>query len=183
VARRTGFAEVRRLLRRIFEFTADGSQWRDKVLLGCLLELNEVLMARLQAGEGLSPPLTLEVETLKEAVGASITLLKKPLPWAYRLQRALFGQWEETDDSSVRCRPCGSSRMARKENTPRTKKYWQPESREWREVEGHRCSPSPFGPFCLVQRIASASSTPCSGRSDWSRRSTAMTMSRPTLRP
>ena len=60
VAQDTGFAEVRRLLRQTFEFTADGPQWRDKVLLDRLFELNEVLMTRLQAGEGLPPQLTLE---------------------------------------------------------------------------------------------------------------------------
>jgi transposase-like protein len=139
VARQTGFAEVRRLLRQIFQFTADGPQWRDKVLLERLFELNEVLMTRLQAGEGLTPQLTLEVETLKEAVGIPIRPPKKPLPLAYRLQRALFGQWEEIDDDSVRCPYCGSSLVSRKENTPRCKKYRHPESGEWRETEGYRC--------------------------------------------
>jgi transposase-like protein len=139
VARDTGFAEVRRLLRQIFEFTADGPQWRDKVLFERLFELNEVLMARLQAGRSLTPQLTLEVEALKEAVGAPITPLKKPLPFAYRLQRALFGQWEEIDDATMRCPHCGSSLVARKGNTPRPKKYRDPETREWRETEGYRC--------------------------------------------
>jgi transposase-like protein len=139
VARDSGFAEVRRLLRQTFKLTADGPQWGDKVLLERLFELNEVLMARLQAGEGLTPQLTLEVETLKEAVGAPITPLKKALPLAYRLQRALFGQWEEIDDGSVRCPHCGSSLIARKENTSRCKKYRDPETREWRETEGYRC--------------------------------------------
>jgi len=88
VARDTGFAEVRCLLRRMFKFTPDGPQWRDKVLLDRLFELNEVLMAQLQAGEGLPPQLTLEAEALKQAVGAPITPLKKRLPLAYRLQRA-----------------------------------------------------------------------------------------------
>ena len=139
VARETGFAEVRRLLRQIFQFTADGPQWRDQVLLDRLFELNEVLMARLQAGEGLTPQLMLEVETLKEAVGTPITPLKKALPYAYRLQRALFGQWEEIDDGCIRCPHCGSSLVARKENTPRCKKYRDPETRQWRETEGYRC--------------------------------------------
>jgi transposase-like protein len=139
VARETGFAEVRRLLRQIFDFTTNGPQWRDKVLLERLFELNEVLMTRLQAREGLTPQLTLEVETLKEAVGASIRPLKKSLPLAYRLQRALFGHWEEIDGDSVRCPHCGSSLVSRKENTPRTKKYRDPESGEWRETEGYRC--------------------------------------------
>jgi transposase-like protein len=149
VARDTGFAEVRRLLRRIFEFTADGPQWGDKVLLERLFELNEVLMARLQAGEGLTPQLTLEVGALKEAVGAPITPLKKPLPWAYRLQRALFGQWEEVDDGTLRCPHCGSSLVSRKENTPRRKKYRDPETRQWRETEGYRCYC--LNPACACQ--------------------------------
>jgi transposase-like protein len=151
VARDSGFAEVRRLLRQTFKLKADGPQWRDGVLLERLLELNEVLMARLEAAEGLTPQLILEVETLKEAVGAPITPLKKALPFAYRLQRALFGQWEEIDGDTVRCPHCGSSLVSRKENTPRRKKYRHPESKEWCEVEGFRyycLNPScPFGSF------------------------------------
>jgi len=151
VAQDTGFAEVRRLLHQIFEFTADGPQWRDQVLLDRLFELNEALIARLQAGEGLTSQLTLEAEALKEAVGAPITPLKKALPFAYRLQRAIFGQWEEIDDGQVLCPHCGSSLIARKENTPRSKKYRDPETGEWRQAEGYRCyclNPScSFGTF------------------------------------
>ena len=148
VAQDTGFAEVRRLLRQIFEFTADGPQWRDKVLLDRLFELNEVLMTRLQAGEGLTPQLTLEAEALKEAVGAPITPLKKALPLAYRLQRAIFGQWEEIDDGQVVCPHCGSSQVAGKETTPRSKKYRHPKTGEWCQVEGHRyCCLNPSCPF------------------------------------
>ena len=138
VAQDTGFAEVRRLLGQIFKFTADGPQWRDKVLLDRLFELNEVLMARLQAGEGLTPQLTLEAEALKEAAGAPITPLKKRLPLAYRLQRAIFGQWEESDDGQVLCPHCGSFLVAGKENTPRSKKYRHPKTGEWCQVEGYR---------------------------------------------
>jgi len=150
-AQETGFAEVRRLLRQMFKFTTDGAQWREDVLLERLFELNESLITLLQAGEGLTPQLTLEVEALKKAVGAPITPLKKALPFAYRLQRAIFGQWEDIDDDTVRCPHCGSSLVARKENTPRTRKYRDPESGEWRQVEGYRhyCrNPScPFGTF------------------------------------
>jgi DNA-directed RNA polymerase subunit RPC12/RpoP len=42
------------------------------------------------------------------------------LPFIYRWQRALFGQWAELDDATVRCPHCGSSLVARKENKPRT---------------------------------------------------------------
>jgi transposase-like protein/DNA-directed RNA polymerase subunit RPC12/RpoP len=138
VARESGFAEVRRLLRQNLVFSAQGPQWRDQVLVDRLFELNAALIAQLQATGGLPAQWELEAEALKKAAGAPITPLKKTLPLAYRLQQALFGQWDETDDSAVRCPHCGSSRVARKENTPRSKRYRDPETREWRQVEGHR---------------------------------------------
>ena len=137
-ARETGFAEVRRLLRQIFTLTAEGPQWKDRVLVERLFELNEMLIARLQAGEGLTPQLALEVKALQKAVGAPIRPLKKPLPFVYRWQRALFGQWEEIDDATVRCPHCGSCLVARKENKPQSKKYRDPKTREWHQVEGYR---------------------------------------------
>jgi len=139
VAQETGFTEVRRLLREMFKFTADGPKWRDDVLIERVFELNERLMALLQEGERLTPQLTLEVESLKQGLGAPSTSLKKVLPHAYRLQQALFGQWEEIDDGSIRCPHCGSDLVSRKENTPRRKKYRDPETGAWREVEGYRC--------------------------------------------
>jgi transposase-like protein len=137
-ARESGFAEVRCLLRQVLVFSANGPQWRDNVLVNRLFELNEGLISALQAGEGLPPQLQLEAEALKEAVGAPITPLKKTLPFAYRLQQVLFGQWEEIDGHAVRCPHCGSGLVSRKENTPRSKKYRDPETREWRQVEGYR---------------------------------------------
>jgi transposase-like protein len=151
VARESGFSEVRRLLRQMLVFTARGPQWRDNVLVDRLFELNQALIAQLQATEGLPPQLRLEAEALKKAAGAPITPLKKALPFAYRLQQALFGQWEEIDEGTVRCPHCGASQVARKENTPRTKTYHAPETGEWQQVQGYRyycLDPScPFGSF------------------------------------
>jgi len=142
VAQETGFAEVRRLLREMFKFTAGGPGWRDDVLIERLCELNERLMALLQEREGLTPQLILEVESLKQGLGAPVTPPKKALPYAYHLQRALFGQWEEIDDGSIRCPHCGSDLVRRKGNKPRRKKYRDPATGEWRETEGYRY-------FCL----------------------------------
>jgi len=142
VAQETGFAEVRRLLRGMFKFTAGGPEWRDAVLIERLFELNESLMALLQEREGLTPQLILEVESLKQGLGVPVTPPKKALPYAYHLQRALFGQWEEIDDGSIRCPHCGSDLVRRKENKPRRKKYRDPATGEWRETEGYRY-------FCL----------------------------------
>ncbi len=142
VAEETGFAGVRRLLRQMFTFTANGPEWHDNVLINRLFETNEHLMTLLQTGEPLTPQLTLEIASLKQMLGVPITPLEKPLPYAYRLQRALFGQWDKVDDDSVCCPQCGSQQVRRKGNTPRCKKYRDPETREWREVTGYRY-------FCL----------------------------------
>jgi hypothetical protein len=137
-AQESGFAQVRHLLRQVLVFSAAGPQWRDNVLVERLFELNEALLSQLQAGEGLTPQLQLEGEALQRAVGAPITPLRKTLPFAYRLQQVLFGQWQEIDDDAVRCPHCGSGLVARKENTPRCKKYCDPATGEWRQAEGYR---------------------------------------------
>jgi len=138
VAQESGFTEARRLLRQVLVFTADGPQWRDNVLLERLFELNEALMIQLQAGGELTTQLQLEAQALKEAVGAPVTPLNKTLPFAYRLQQALFGQWDEIDGTGVCCPHCGSSQVACKENKPRSKKYRAPETGEWCQVDGCR---------------------------------------------
>lgn len=138
VAQDSGFAEVRCRLRKLFKFTADGPEWRDGGLVGRLLELNETLMARLSAGTGLTEQLTLEVAALKQAVGAPVTPLKKPLPYAYRLQRALFGQWADLDAGQVRCPHCDSTQVARKAKAPQRKAYRDLQTDAWQAVEGHR---------------------------------------------
>ena len=137
-AQESGFAEVRRLLRQVLVFSAEGPQWRDNVLVDRLFELNEALISALQAREVLTPQQQLEAKALKAAVGAPIRPLKKALPLAYQLQQFLFGQWEELDAEEVHCPHCGSGVVARKENTPRSKEYRDPETRAWRQVKGYR---------------------------------------------
>lgn len=139
VAQESGFAQVRSQLRKMFRFTADGPQWRDEVLIERLFELNETLITRLETGKGLTRQLTLEVEALRQALGAPMTPLKKPLPFAYRLQQAIFGQWQDLEDDKVHCPHCGSSSLvARKGNKPRCKKYRNPQTGEWEETMGYR---------------------------------------------
>ncbi|MBS1252724.1 MAG: hypothetical protein MAG451_01766 [Anaerolineales bacterium] len=147
----SGFLQVRRRLRQMLRFTDEGPQWRDEVLIQRLFELNETLIARLEAGEGLTEQLTLEVESLKQVLGAPVTPLKKPLPLAYRWQQALFGQWQEMEDGSVQCPHCGGSQVSGKGHKPERKRYKDPQSGQWCEAQGHRyfChDPAcPFGTF------------------------------------
>ena len=137
----TGFAEVRCLLRQMFKFTTSGPEWRDDVLIERLFELNEELMTMLRMREALTPQLTLELQSLRQGLNAPSVPAQKRLPYAYHLQRALFGQWKEIDDT-ICCPDCGSEQVRRKENKPRCKKYRHPATGEWCETEGYRC-------FCL----------------------------------
>jgi transposase-like protein len=145
VAEETGLAQVRQGVRHLFHLTVDGPQWKDKVLAERLFELNERLMAELAARGGVPVHEQLEVESLRQAAGRVVDAPTRPLPWAYRWQQWLFGQWALNDNPQVRCPHCGCDYVRRKENKPRTKRY-----RDCR-VEGYRyycLNPAcPFGTF------------------------------------
>ncbi len=138
VAQESGFAQIRHRLHQLFHFRTDGPQWREGGVVRRLFELNESLLARLEAIEGLPPQLTLEVASLKQALGAPVTPLKKPLPYAYRLQQFLFGQWQDLEEGQIRCPHCGSDLVACKERQPRSKKYHDPQTGDWQEAIGYR---------------------------------------------
>jgi hypothetical protein len=118
LAQETGLAEVRRHLRPLLRFSAEGPYWRDGVLVKRLLALNETLLTRLEEMGGLTPQLTLEGTALKEVLAIAPPVLKKSLPLAYQWQHTLFGHWQEGQDEGVRCPHCGLSLVDRKENTP-----------------------------------------------------------------
>lgn len=46
------------------------------------------------------------------------------LPWLLRVERLVFGHWEEVTDGTVRCIYCGSSNVVRKSRQPRLKRYY-----------------------------------------------------------
>ncbi len=138
LAQETGLAEVRRRLRTLFRFSADGPQWREGVLVKRSLELNETLLTALEEAGLLKPQLLLEGTALKAFLATTPPILKKPLPLTYQWQQALFGHWQDLEDEGVRCPHCGSSVVARKENTPRHKKYRHPQTGQWQEAEGYR---------------------------------------------
>ncbi len=137
LAQETGLAEVRRRLRTLFRFSADGPQWREGVLVKRSLELNETLLTCLEEVGALTPQLSLEGAALKEFLETAPPVLKKPLPLVGQGQQALFGHWQDLEAESVRCPHCGLSVVARKENTPRRKKYRDPQG-QWQETEGYR---------------------------------------------
>lgn len=138
LAQETGLAEIRRQLRPLLRFDAEGPSWRDEVLVKRLLALNDRLLSRLEELGGLTPQLTLAGTALKEGLATAPPVWKKSLPLAYQWQHTLFGHWQACPDEGVRCPHCGSSWVDRKENTPRRKKYHDPQTGQWQEVTGYR---------------------------------------------
>ena len=123
----SGWGQLRQTLQRRYHLTAESFRPRDGWLVSQLLHQVETLLARLEAGAGLSPQEQLsltEIKTLAEAAGVPDQLPLKALPWLLRVEQVLFGQWQALSDERVRCTYCGSTQVVRKSKKPRLKKYY-----------------------------------------------------------
>jgi transposase-like protein len=127
VARESGWRELRRALQKRYHFTAEDFRPRDEWLVSQLLKTVELLLTRLEAGEGLTSEEQVqlsEVETLVAECDIQVEPPLKALPWLLRVEQVVFGQWQALDDDQVRCIYCGSSQVVRKSKQPRWKKYY-----------------------------------------------------------
>jgi len=110
--------------------TAEGICPRDNWLVEQLLAQNQTLLAKLETGEGLTPEEKVAVADL-QALAAEAGVMAQPplkaLPWLMRVERVVFGHWEEVTDGTVRCIYCGSTHVVRKSRKPRLKKYYDAE--------------------------------------------------------
>ncbi len=127
VAEESGFSQLRQALQSRYHLSADSFRPRDDWLVGQLLRQVETLLARLEAGQGLTSQehisLT-EVHTLAAESGLTAQPPLKALPWLLRVEQVLFGQWQTVTDDQIRCIYCGSTHVVRKSRKPRRKKYY-----------------------------------------------------------
>ena len=127
----SGFLQVRRCLIERFHLGPEAVKPRDGWLVQRLFGQIDMLLSKVQLGEGLTLEEQLEIGVLhaqREALGfAWGTELEKPLPWLYRAQQVLFGWWEDVEDDTIRCTHCSSTQVARKSRKPRYKKYYDSE--------------------------------------------------------
>ena len=122
----SGLRVLRRALQERFHLGPESLQPKEEWLVQQLFSLVETLLSRMEAGQGLTPQEQLDIaalQALKEAIGLPMAL-EKALPWAYQVERVLFGWWEEVDDGSIRCPECGGTQVARKSKKPRYKKFF-----------------------------------------------------------
>lgn len=137
----SGFLRVRRLLQERFQIGPEALKPKDGWLTRRLLVQMEVLLDKLEAGEGLTAEERLQMEALRAqptALGLGQERpLEQPLPWMWRMQQVLFGWWQQVEDESVRCLHCGSTQVAQKSKTPRQKQYYD-QSNQLRQVAVYR---------------------------------------------
>jgi len=122
VGRESGLHQVRRTLRQRFHLEEGRFELKEGWLIQNLYEaLDQAIASQEQPTQEL-----IDLKELKawQKVLAMEAEESKPLPWAYRLQQVLFGQWEDISDGSVRCCHCGTVHVRRKSGQPRMKKYY-----------------------------------------------------------
>ncbi|MFQ6016538.1 MAG: hypothetical protein ACE5NP_13980, partial [Anaerolineae bacterium] len=129
-AEQSGWSQLRQELVKRYHLTAESIRPRDNWLVEQLLALVEALLAKLEAGEGLTPEEQIAVADLQGVIaeaGMEAQPPLKALPWLMRVERVVFGHWEDVTDGTVRCTYCGSTHVARKSRKPRLKKYYDAE--------------------------------------------------------
>ena len=130
VARESGWQQLRQALHKRYHWSAEDFRPRDEWLVRQLLSMVESLVARLEAGGGVTPEeqWTLsDIQTLTREVGTAPAPPLKALPWMLRVEQVLFGEWQAVEDGQVRCIYCGSPHVVRKSKQPRLKPYYDAE--------------------------------------------------------
>ena len=127
-ARESGWRQLRDGLRKRYHWTAEDFRPRDDWLVNQLLKTVELLLGRLEAGEGLTAEEQLQLSELQTLLAECDLVVEPPLkalPWLLRVEQVVFGQWQALDDGQVRCIYCGSTQVARKSKQARYKKYYE----------------------------------------------------------
>jgi len=123
----SGWRQLREMLAQRYHFRAEDFRPRDDWLVKQLLAMQEQLMARLEALEGLTPEEYVavdELRTLAAELGMAAAPPLKALPWMLRVEQVLFGDWQTVEDDQVHCIYCGSTHVVRKSKRPRLKRYY-----------------------------------------------------------
>jgi len=136
----SGWSLLRQELQRRFHWTPEAFHFREEFLVQELLRQNQQLLDCLEQGQPLPPAERValaDLRALAAELGASSPPPVPARPWLLRVERLLFGSWEEVTDPTVRCPQCGSTDIGRKSGQPRMKKFWD-EHQQLQEVAVYR---------------------------------------------
>jgi transposase-like protein len=126
-AQESGWSRLRQELQKRYHIGPACIQARDNWLVTQLLTTNQMLLAKVEAAEGLTPQEQRSIADLTRLAtegGSGDQPGGKGLPWAYRLEQLLFGHWEMVTNGQVRCLYCHSEQVSRKSRQPRRKSYY-----------------------------------------------------------
>ena len=151
--RDSGWDTLRETMKRFFVVGAECIRPRDESLVGELLRTVGSLVAKLEAGERLTPQMELEIASLQRA-GQELGLTPPPappaVPWAQKVMWVLFAAETTVEEDVIRCTYCGSRDVRPKGHKPRLKRYLD-EQQQWQMVEVYRyCCRNPacrYGSF------------------------------------
>jgi transposase-like protein len=125
-AQESGWSVLRKSLCRVYAISAASFRPRDEWLVSQLLAQMEEWVAQLEKAGALTPEqrMTLaDLEALSQEIGIRPAAARAPLPWVRQLEHILFGHWTPLTDDTVRCIYCGTTKVSRKSNKPRLKRY------------------------------------------------------------
>ena len=140
IAQESGWSAVRQSLQKVYQVSAEAFRPREEWLVEQLLAQVESLVEQLEAWGGLTAErhaALVDLEAQCAELGLRAAASVRPLPWPFRMERLLFGQWEWVEKGTVRCIYCGTTDVSRKSRKPRVKRYVDEQGNE-REVEVYR---------------------------------------------
>jgi hypothetical protein len=140
VMQESGWNTLRQTMKRFFVVSAECIRPRDESLVGELLGMLQNLLAKLEAGEGLTPQMHLELahlQTVGQELGLTAPPVLPPVPWAQKVAWVLFAAETTAEDDVIRCTYCGSTDVRPKGHKPRLKRYLD-EHHQWQTVEVYR---------------------------------------------
>jgi DNA-directed RNA polymerase subunit RPC12/RpoP len=138
--RESGWHRLQETMQRFFVLGVDSIRPRDESLVAELLTLVQQLLAKLEAREGLTPQLDLQIAHLKTAcqeLGLAPACDPPMVPWARKVAWLLFAAETTVQDEVIRCTYCGSTDVRPKGRKPRLKRY-RDENQQWQTVEVYR---------------------------------------------
>jgi hypothetical protein len=136
----SGWDTLRETMKRFFVVRAECIRPRDESLVGELLRMVQDLLAKLEAGEGLTLQTQLEIASLQRAgqeLGLTPPAVPPAVPWAQKVMWVLFAAETSAEEDVIRCTYCGSRDVRPKGHKGRLKRYLD-EHHQWQTVEVYR---------------------------------------------
>jgi transposase-like protein len=131
--------QLKATLKRFLVVAPESLRPREEALVGELLGVVQMLLAKLERGEGLPPQQRLEIAHLQgmcTEIGLSPAPVPPAVPWAQKVGWVLFAAEAKREEEMIRCTYCGSSDVRPKGHKGRVKHYL--DEGQWQSVEVYR---------------------------------------------